>query len=81
MLRKDLIEATEPDDDTITPWVLECYRDRAWRAYRGLWNCHSEADARTRALSILDSIPEDTFRTYVGWRVIKVTHYAPEVDA
>lgn len=80
MLRKEMLEVDKPDD-IATSYVLEVWRDGAWRAFRGLWLCTTDADARTRALSILDTLTEEAFQSYSGWRVIRVTHYAPEVDA
>lgn len=82
MLRKEMLEVPPIEaDDTVTPYVLEVYRDKAWRPFRGLWHCANDADARTRAVSILDTLTEEAFQSYSGWRVIRVTHYAPEVDA
>lgn len=83
MLRKDLLE---PDrDSSTTPYILQCHligdRAHVWRAYQGLWNCITTTDARTRALSIMDAMGQDTFEMYDGWRVIQVLYYSPEVDA
>lgn len=82
-LRKDLIEAVNVDNER-TPYVLECHQPgdlfSQWRTYTGLWNCRNDSDARTRALSIFDSMSEEKFRAYDGWRVVRVLSYAPEVS-
>lgn len=81
MIRKELVEPG-PEHDT---YILEGHmifdRVHVWRMVQLLWRCNSYADARTRALSVLDKLSQDTFELYDSYRVVQVLGYTPEVDA